>query len=96
MYAVENVNIYIRLCKRCYRGKHGEPQGEVATGLYTALGGIGGLNGERHIAVVWLYSACESRVRTVTFEPQPPIEKRNAQTLLFSRESYFLLIRSRQ
>ena len=37
----------------------------------------------------------ESRLTTyITFKPQPPIEQRNVHTLLFSRESYSLLMPS--
>ena len=61
MHPVENIDIH----NRCYRGQARET---IATGFYTVLRGVGGPKRERHIAVVWLYSASESRISiSITF-----------------------------
>ena len=53
-----------------------------------------GQKGKRHIAVLWLYPVSELRVtRSITLEPQPPIEKRNAQAFLLGHETYSILVR---
>ena len=97
MHAVEIIDIYIRLSVNVTGGKHGKHQGEIATGLYTVLRGVGGQKWERYIAIVWFYPASESRLpRSVTFKLQRPIVKRSKQAFLFSRESYSLLMHSHQ
>ena len=61
------------------------------------LSGVRAQKGKQPIAIVWLYRVSEVRVtRSITLEPQLPIEKINAQALLLGRESYSLLMRGHQ
>ena len=99
MHAVENIDIYIHpsQCKRCYRGQEREAPGESRNRILDSPQGVGHQERERHITVVWLYPASESRVtRSITSKPQLPIETRFTQAFLFSRESYSLPMRRHQ
>ena len=97
MHAVENIDIDIRLSVSVATGgNHGKRHRDVATGFGTVLRGVGDQKGERHIVVVWLYPARDSRAtRSITFKPKPPVE-REIHEPSSTVGSYSLLTRSHQ
>ena len=73
----------------------GNTRGKSQPNSTLVSGGVEVKEGERHIAVVWLYPVSESEVTgSVNFKSQHPIEKINAQAFLLCRNSYSLLVRS--